>query len=76
MERDDWEDAGDFVEVSVPTELVKRVIEAISSVMREWEEEQREEGEEFNAMIGVMASHVAVKFIDSCFERIPGETMQ
>lgn len=76
MERDDWEDADGFVEVSVPTELVKRVVNAISAVMREWEMEQREQGEEFNALIGNSAVHLAVRFIDDCMEKIPGETMQ
>jgi hypothetical protein len=44
--------------------------------MREWEMEQREEGEEFNALIGNSAVHLAVRFIDDCMEKIPGETMQ
>jgi len=75
MERDDW-DGDEFVEVAIPTELVKRVVNAISAVMREWELERREDGEEFNALIGRSAAHLAVRFIDDCMEKIPGETMQ
>jgi hypothetical protein len=76
MERDDWEDAEEFVEVTVPTELVKRVVEAISGVMIQWEDEQRALGVEFNALIGTSAVHMAMQFIDKCMEGIPGETMQ
>lgn len=76
MERDDWEDAGEFVEVTVPTELIKRVVEAISEVMIKWEQEQRDAGQEFNALIGASAVHMAMQFIDNCMERMPNETMQ
>ncbi len=76
MERDDWEDAEELVEVTVPTELVKRVVEAISNVMIEWEDEQRAIGVEFNALIGTSAVHMAMQFIDRCMERLPNETMQ
>ena len=76
MERDDWEDAEEFVEISVPTELVKRVVEAISNVMIDWEQEQRDAGIEFNALIGASAVHMAMQFIDRCMERLPNETMQ
>ena len=30
---------GEYVEVSVPTELVRRLIDAITDVMQEWQEE-------------------------------------
>ena len=76
MERDDWEDADELGEVTVPTELVKRVVEAISNVMIEWEDEQRAIGVEFNALIGTSAVHMAMQFIDRCMERLPNETMQ
>jgi hypothetical protein len=76
MERDDWEDAGDYVEVSVPTELVKRVVSAISITMMDWEKEQRDKGEEFNALIGMSAVKLALDFIGESMENIHGETMQ
>lgn len=76
MERDNWEDAEEFVEVTVPTELIKRVVEAISDVMVQWEQEQRDIGVEFNALIGASAVHMAMQFIDRCMERLPNETMQ
>lgn len=76
MERDNWEDAEEFVEVTVPTELIKRVVEAISDVMIQWEQEQRDVGVEFNALIGASAVHMAMQFIDRCMERLPNETMQ
>jgi len=76
MERDDWEDDEDFVEVTVPTELVKRVVEAISGVMIQWEKEQRDAGVEFNALIGASAVHMAMQFMDACMERMPNETIQ
>jgi hypothetical protein len=74
MERDDWED--DYVEVSVPTELVRRVISGLSDIMMEWEHECRDKGEEFNAMIGTSAIHIAVQFIDRSMQRMAGETIQ
>ena len=40
MEGHDGED--EYVEISVPTELVRRVVNAITTVMIEWEREQRE----------------------------------
>lgn len=76
MERDDWEDDCDFVEISVPTELVKRIIEGLSDIMQEWEGEAREKGEEFNVMIGTSAIHIAVQFMDRCMQRMAGETVQ
>lgn len=76
MERYDWEDDGDFVEISVPTELVKRVVEAIGGVMMQWQIEQKEKGEEFNALIGASAVRVAMDFMDACMERLPNETIQ
>ena len=76
MERDDWEDDGEFVEISVPTELVKRVVEAIGGVMMQWQVEQKEKGEEFNALIGASAVHIAMDFMDACMERLPNETIQ
>ena len=76
MERDDWEDDSEFVEVSVPTELVKRVVEAIGGVMMQWQVEQKEKGEEFNALIGASAVHIAMDFMDACMERLPNETIQ
>lgn len=76
MERDDWEDDSEFVEISVPTELVKRVVEAIGGVMMQWQVEQKEKGEEFNALIGASAVHIAMDFMDACMERLPNETIQ
>ena len=76
MERDDWEDDSEFVEISVPTELVKRVVEAIGGVMMQWQIEQKEKGEEFNALIGASAVHLAMDFMDACMERLPNETIQ
>lgn len=76
MERDDWADTEEFVEVSVPTELVKRVVEAIGSVMIQWQAEQKEKGEEFNALIGASAVHLAMDFMDACMARMPNETIQ
>ena len=76
MERDDWEDNDEFVEVSVPTELVKRVVEAIGGVMMQWQLEQKEKGEEFNALIGASAVHLAMDFMDACMARLPNETIQ
>jgi len=52
------------------------VVEAISNVMIEWEDEQRAIGVEFNALIGTSAVHMAMQFIDRCMERLPNETMQ
>lgn len=76
MERNDWEDDDEFVEVSVPTELVKRVVEAIGGVMMQWQMEQKAKGEEFNALIGASAVRVAMDFMDACMERLPNETIQ
>jgi hypothetical protein len=72
MESDDWEGDG-YVEVSVPTELIKRLINAISGVMQEWEKESKGE---FTALIGNTAMHIAADFIDASMERVQGETMQ
>jgi hypothetical protein len=63
----------DYVEVSVPTELVKRLINAISSVMQSWEKESKDE---FNALIGYTAMHIAIDFIDASMEGSNGETLQ
>lgn len=76
MERDDWEDPDDYVEVSVPTELVKRVVDAISTTMMQWESEQRAEGEEFNALVGMSAVKLALDFIGESMENMRGETVQ
>lgn len=76
MEPDNWEDDDEFVEVTVPTELVRRVIAAISDVMMQWESECRDKNEEFNALIGTSAVHMAMRFIDTCMERMPEETVQ
>ncbi len=78
MEDDDWECEGgdEYVEVSVPTELVRRVISGLGDIMQEWERESRLKGEEFNAMIGTSAIHIAVQFMDRCMERMVGETIQ
>lgn len=78
MDGDFGEDGYDdeYVEVSVPTELVKRLINAISDVMQGWEREAISRGQEFNALIGNSAMHIATNFIDASMERIQGETMQ
>jgi hypothetical protein len=71
MEGDDGE--GDYIAVSVPTELVKRLINAISGVMQEWEKEHKGG---FTALVGNAAMHIATEFIDASMERVQGETMQ
>lgn len=76
MEPDDREDDDEFVEVSIPTALIGRLIHAISDVMIQWEAECKAEGGEFNALIGVSAAHMAVDFIDKCMDRMPNETVQ
>ena len=75
MDGDFGEDGYDdeYFEVSVPTELVKRLINAISGVMQEWE---KESGGEFTALIGNAAMHMATDFIDASMEKIRGETVQ
>ena len=64
MEGDDGED-NEYVEVSVPTELVRRVVDAITDVMVEWEREKTDAGEDFDALIGNAAAHIAVDFLDT-----------
>lgn len=77
MERDDWEfPDSEFVEIAIPTELIRRVIASISDTMLEWEEECQRNGTEFNALIGTAAVHAAVRFIDTSFGQMEGETMQ
>lgn len=77
MERDDWEhEDDDYVEVSVPTELVKRVINGVSDVMKDWEEESRNRGDEFNLLIGMSAMRLAFDFIEKSMMQREGETMQ
>lgn len=77
MERDDWECEGDdYVEISVPTELVKRVVNGVSDVMREWEAEATSRGEEFNLLIGMAAVKLAFDFMDTSVQRLEKETMQ
>ena len=71
MDGDFGEDG--YVAVSVPTELVKRLINAISDVMQEWEQESNEE---FTALVGNTALHIATDFIDASMVKIHGETMQ
>jgi hypothetical protein len=75
MDGDFGEDGYDdeYVEVSVPTELIKRLINAISEVMQGWE---KESGGEFTALIGNTALHIATDFIDASMAKIQGETMQ
>lgn len=77
MERDDWygED-GDYVEVSVPTELVKRVISGMSNIMQEWEGEASGRDEEFSALIGVAAMKIALDFIETSLSSLEGRTIQ
>jgi len=67
---------GEYVEVSVPTELVRRLIDAITDVMQEWQEEAKDRGEVFTALVGNSAMHIATDFIDASIERLHGETMQ
>ena len=67
---------GEYVEVSVPTELVRRLIDAITDVMQEWQEEARDRGEVFTALVGNSAMHIATEFIDASIEKLYGETMQ
>lgn len=76
MERDDWEDASEYVEVSVPTELVKRVINGVSDIMKEWEAEATSKDQEFNALIGMAAMRIAFDFIETSMENMSTETMQ
>jgi len=75
MAGDFGEDGHDdeYFEVSVPTELVKRLINAISDVMQKWE---KESDGEFTALIGNAAMHIATDFIDSNMEKMRGETIQ
>lgn len=77
MERDDWEcEDDDYVEISVPTELVKRVVNAVSDVMCEWEAEATRKGEDFNLLIGMSAIKLAFDFMDTSVQRLEKETMQ
>jgi len=78
MEGHDGE-GNEYVEVSVPTQLVMRVVNAIIDVMVEWERERTEAGEDFDALIGNAAAHVAVDFLDTMTLAVPEpkqETMQ
>lgn len=74
MDRDCGED--EYVEISVPTELVKRVVMAITDVMVQWASEQREAGESFSVLIGNAAMHIAVDYLDTIAGSVPGETIQ
>lgn len=66
----------EFVEISVPTELVRRVVTAIADVMVEWEREQREAGENFSALTGHAAMHIAMDYLDTIASASDGETLQ
>jgi hypothetical protein len=72
MDRDFGED-DEYVEVSVPTELIKRLINAIIEVMQDWEKESKGE---FSPLIGNTALHIATDFIVASMVKIQGETMQ
>ena len=75
MEGHDGED-GEYIEISVPTELVRRVINAITSVMIEWEREQREVDVSFSALTGNAAMHIAVDYLDTIAGAVERETIQ
>lgn len=77
MERDDWdgEDCG-FVEISVPTELVKRVINGMSDIMQKWEKESADKGDEFTALVGVAAMEIAFDFIKTSLSSLADRTIQ
>jgi hypothetical protein len=66
----------EFVEISVPTELVRRVVTAITDVMVEWEQEQREAGEKFSVLTGNAAMHIAMDYLDTIAVVMDGETLQ
>jgi hypothetical protein len=66
----------EFVEISVPTELVRRVVTAITDVMVEWEQEQREAGEKFSVLTGNAAMHIAMDYLDTIASVVDGETLQ
>ena len=74
MDGDFGED--EYVEISVPTELVRRVVTAITDVMVEWEKEQREAGEKFSVLTGNAAMHIAVDYLDTIAGAVTGETVQ
>jgi hypothetical protein len=74
MDGDFGED--EYVEVSVPTELVRRVVTAIADVMVEWEQEQREAGENFSVLTGNAAMHIAMDYFDTIASVVDGETIQ
>jgi hypothetical protein len=74
MEGHDGE--GEYVEISVPTELVRRVISAITDVMIQWEREQREDEGSFSALTGNAAMHIAVDYLDTIAVAAATETMQ
>jgi hypothetical protein len=74
MDGDFGEDG--YIEISVPTELVRRVVTAITDVMVEWEREQREAGEKFTALIGNAAVHIAMDYLDTIASVMDGETIQ
>ena len=74
MEGHDGE--GEYVEISVPTELVRRVVNAITTVMIEWEREQREADVSFSALTGNAAMHIAVDYLDTIAVAVATETMQ
>ena len=75
MEGDFGEDL-EYIEVSVPTQLVRRLIDAITDVMQEWGEEAKDRGEVFTALVGNSAMHIAIDFIDASIEKLHGETLQ
>lgn len=74
MDGDFGEDG--YVEISVPTELVKRVVMAITDVMVQWASEQKDAGGTFSVLIGNAAMHIAVDYLDTISEKVTGETMQ
>jgi hypothetical protein len=78
MDGDFGEDGYDdeYIEISVPTELVRRVVTAITDVMVEWEKEQREAGEKFSVLTGNAAMHIAMDYLDTIASVVDGETIQ
>lgn len=72
----DFGEDGGYVEISVPTQLVGRVVNAIVDVMVQWEQEQSEAGEGFNALTGNAAMHIAVDYLDAIVEAAAKGTIQ
>ncbi len=65
-----------YVEISVPTELVKRVVMAITDVMVQWASEQKDTGGTFSVLTGNAAMHIAVDYLDTIAGEVTGETIQ